>query len=65
MSYVYQHYSGLDEAVFRNITACRQLTQITRSSLGPNGRFGNCVVPEIIHTHPMEGHWKLLGEGGS
>lgn len=30
-------YSGLDEAVFRNITACRQFTQITRSSLGPNG----------------------------
>ncbi|KAJ7394407.1 T-complex protein 1 subunit theta [Desmophyllum pertusum] len=32
-----KHYSGLDEAVFRNISACRQLTQITRSSLGPNG----------------------------
>ncbi|XP_067049333.1 T-complex protein 1 subunit theta-like [Acropora muricata] len=32
-----KHYSGLDEAVFRNITACRHLTQITRSSLGPNG----------------------------
>ncbi|XP_058966181.2 T-complex protein 1 subunit theta-like [Pocillopora verrucosa] len=32
-----KHYSGLDEAVFRNITACRQFTQITRSSLGPNG----------------------------
>ena len=23
-----------------------------------------CVVPQIIHTHPMEGHWKFLGEGG-
>ena len=25
---------------------------------------GNCMVPEKIHTHPMEGHWKFLGEGG-
>ena len=26
----------------------------------------NClpVVPEKSHTHPMEGHWKFLGEGG-
>ena len=20
-----------------------------------------CMVPEKIHTHPMEGHWKFLG----
>lgn len=32
-----RHFMGLDEAVFRNITACKELTQITRSSLGPNG----------------------------
>ena len=25
----------------------------------------NCVVPEKIHTHPMEGHGKFLGGGGS
>ena len=24
----------------------------------------HCLVPEKIHTHPMEGHWKFLGEGG-
>ena len=23
-----------------------------------------CVVPEKIHTHSMEGHWKFLGGGG-
>ena len=23
-----------------------------------------CVVPEIIHTTPTEGHWKFLGGGG-
>ena len=22
------------------------------------------TVPEKIHTHPTEGHWKFLGEGG-
>ena len=21
----------------------------------------NCAVPEEVHTHPMEGHWKFLG----
>ncbi|KAJ7147768.1 hypothetical protein O6H91_Y551800 [Diphasiastrum complanatum] len=29
--------SGLDEAVLRNIDACKELSQITRTSLGPNG----------------------------
>jgi len=24
-----------------------------------------CIVPEKIHTHPMEGHWKFLGGLGS
>ena len=22
------------------------------------------MVPENIYTHPTEGHWKFLGEGG-
>ena len=25
----------------------------------------DCVVPENIHTHPLEGHWKGGGGGGS
>ncbi len=25
----------------------------------------NCAVPENIHTHPMDGHWKFEGGGGS
>ena len=33
----HKHLSGLDEAVIRNIEACKQLSQITRTSLGPNG----------------------------
>lgn len=33
----HKHLSGLDEAVLKNIDACKQLTLITRTSLGPNG----------------------------
>lgn len=29
---------GLEEAVYRNINACRQMTDITKSSFGPNGK---------------------------
>lgn len=32
-----QHYSGLEEAVYRNIDACKQISQIVRTSFGPNG----------------------------
>lgn len=32
-----KHVTGLDEAVARNIDACRQLSAIVRTSLGPNG----------------------------
>jgi hypothetical protein len=30
--------SGLDEAVIKNVEACKQLSKITRTSLGPNGK---------------------------
>ncbi|XP_020587047.1 T-complex protein 1 subunit theta [Phalaenopsis equestris] len=33
----HKHLSGLDEAVLKNIDACKQLSFITRTSLGPNG----------------------------
>jgi len=32
-----QHKSGLEEAVLKNLDACKQLTEITRTSLGPHG----------------------------
>ncbi|CAG9321312.1 unnamed protein product [Blepharisma stoltei] len=32
-----RHYSGLEEAILKNIDACKQLTAITRTSLGPLG----------------------------
>ncbi|ORX88529.1 T-complex protein 1 [Basidiobolus meristosporus CBS 931.73] len=34
----YKHLQGVDEAVLRNITAASELSEITRTSLGPNGR---------------------------
>lgn len=34
----YQINQGLEEAVFRNIEATKSLSEITRTSLGPNGR---------------------------
>lgn len=33
----HKHLSGLDEAVLKNIDACKELSTITRTSLGPNG----------------------------
>lgn len=32
-----RHYSGLEEAILKNIDACKQLSSITRTSLGPLG----------------------------
>ncbi|KAG7280206.1 hypothetical protein CRUP_037567 [Coryphaenoides rupestris] len=31
-----KHYSGLEEAVYRNIKACKELAQTTRTAYGPN-----------------------------
>jgi len=33
----HKHMSGLEEVIVKNIEACKQLSQITRTSLGPNG----------------------------
>ncbi|EFA83548.1 chaperonin containing TCP1 theta subunit [Heterostelium album PN500] len=32
-----KHFSGRDEAILRNIEAAKQLAEITRTSMGPNG----------------------------
>ena len=36
-----RHYAGLEEAIIRNIDAAREISNMTRTSLGPNG------IPEI------------------
>lgn len=33
----YKHLTGLEESVLKNIEACKQLSHITRTSLGPHG----------------------------
>ncbi|KAJ8027466.1 T-complex protein 1 subunit theta [Holothuria leucospilota] len=32
-----KHFSGLEEAIYRNIGACKELAETTRSAYGPNG----------------------------
>jgi len=41
----FRHYSGLEEAMLKNIDACREISKITRTSLGPMG------MKKIIVTH--------------
>lgn len=36
-AYFLQMFSGLEEAVYRNINACKQFAQSVRSAYGPNG----------------------------
>ena len=33
----YRHYAGLEEAILRNIEACKGVSNLTRTSFGPNG----------------------------
>ena len=33
----HKHLVGLDEAVMKNIEACKQLASIIKTSMGPNG----------------------------
>merc|ERR1719261_2032598 len=32
-----EHHTGIQDAIIRNLEACKELTKITRTSLGPNG----------------------------
>jgi T-complex protein 1 subunit theta len=35
----HKHFSGLSDATLKNIEACKGLSQITRTSMGPNGEW--------------------------
>lgn len=37
LAHKFQHYSGLEEAVIRNIIACKEFAQSVKSAYGPNG----------------------------
>ncbi len=47
----HQMFSGLDEAVLKNITACKELSLLTKSSMGPNGE--STVISWEIHAHAL------------
>ncbi|TQE05528.1 hypothetical protein C1H46_008863 [Malus baccata] len=52
-----KHLSGLDEVVVKNIDACKQLSTITRTSLGPNDKLfvtndAATIVNELEVQHP-------------
>lgn len=40
-----KHYSGLDEAILKNIAACKEISNMTKTSLGPNGNLKNSFKP--------------------
>ncbi|KAM1241489.1 hypothetical protein ACFX2J_046681 [Malus domestica] len=42
-----KHLSSLDEVVVKNIEACKQLSTITRTSLGPNGIMNKMVINHL------------------
>nr|XP_022910087.1 T-complex protein 1 subunit theta [Onthophagus taurus] len=44
-----RYYSGLEEAVFRNITACKEFAHSVRSTYGPNGM--NKMVINHLEKH--------------
>lgn len=33
----HKHFSGLEEALLKNINACKEIAKLTKTSLGPNG----------------------------
>lgn len=46
----YTHVSGMSEAVFRNLEACKELSKVTRTSMGPNGAGST-----MLHCPPIDG----------
>ena len=61
----HQMFSGLDEAVLKNINACKELSLLTKSSMGPNGGWLSVAVAarmphagsymDVHHVHPSGG----------
>lgn len=48
---------GVDEAVLKNLEACKQLSQITKTSLGPNGAWHPAET--IVHAHILWHHQSI------
>ena len=58
----HRHLSGLDEAVLKNVEACKALSIITRTSLGPNGisLFFSLHSPFVINSFRQPSKLNLL-----
>jgi len=51
----HKHLSGLEEAVLKNIEACKGLAEITRTSMGPNGNtHHHSASPPVSFSHTEE-----------
>jgi hypothetical protein len=46
----HKHFSGINEATLKNIEACKGLSQITRTSMGPNGESSGWVPRLVVCT---------------
>ena len=57
--FLFQHYSGLEEAVIRNIDACKELAKTTRSAYGPYGKFTQAffLVFGLVEFHQGRHSW--------
>lgn len=51
-----RHMAGVDEAVLKNIEAVREMSTITRTSLGPQGMY-------FIVRHHVLDNWRLRSAG--
>ena len=50
-----RHYSSLEEAMFRNIEACQQLAKMTRTALGPHGKYLNNILISLTFRNEQNG----------
>ena len=52
----------MDEAVFRNLEACKEISRITRTSYGPNGgcAYDVCVCCVVIRVWAGAGMDKMV-----
>lgn len=47
----YTHMTGMSEAVLKNLEACKELSKISRTSLGPNGMQAPTCLPPVLNGH--------------
>jgi len=61
----HKHFSGISEATLKNIEACKGLSQITRTSMGPNGAWlwtGSVVGPSSLAAGKARARASKTGE---